>query len=120
MSASSRSKKKRKRLPELVAMARLKGEETGEDMAITNFLGDDTVLNVLQRIPTRALLSVMALVCRRWRRLCQEHLVRTSILCIRFTFLLDNFCPFEVEVSCRKDNICAPASCLECFVLTRK
>lgn len=73
--SASRVKKKRKRLPELAAMAGPKGEEAGEDMAITNFLGDDTVLNILQRIPTRPLLSVMALVCRRWRRLCQEHLV---------------------------------------------
>lgn len=79
MTASSRStKKKRKRLlmPSFAAMAGPKGEETGEDMAVTNSLGDDTMLNILQRIPTRALLSVMALVCRRWRRLCQEHLVR--------------------------------------------
>lgn len=62
-------------MPSFAAMAGPKGEETGEDIGITNSLGDDTMLNILQRIPTRALLSVMALVCRRWRRLCQEHLV---------------------------------------------
>lgn len=72
-----RSKKKQTQLPELAAISgpKMKGAETGEDMGITNLLGDDSMLNVLQRIPTRALLSVMALVCRRWRRLCQEHLV---------------------------------------------
>ncbi|KAG0585557.1 hypothetical protein M758_2G019600 [Ceratodon purpureus] len=73
--SASRVKKKRKRLPELGAMAGPKGDETGENVAVTYSLDEDTMLNILHRVPTRALLSVMALVCRRWRRLCQEHLV---------------------------------------------
>lgn len=70
-----RPKKRRKGRNELGVMAGPKGEEIGEDTAITNSLGDDTLLNILQRIQSRVLLSVVSLVCRRWRRLCQENLV---------------------------------------------
>lgn len=97
-----RPKKRRKGRNELGVMAGPKGEEIGEDTAITNSLGDDTLLNILQRIQSRVLLSVVSLVCRRWRRLCQENLVRAfeftspfsdkdlqilSILRVRFPFL---------------------------------
>ena len=50
-------------------------EESGEDMAMVSSLGDDTLLNILHRLPTRYLLSTVALVCRHWKRLCQGHLV---------------------------------------------
>lgn len=50
-------------------------EENGEDMAIVSSLGDDTLLNILHRLPTRYLLSTVALVCRHWKRLCKDHLV---------------------------------------------
>lgn len=50
-------------------------EESGEDLAMVSRLGDDTLLNILHRLPTRYLLSAVALVCRHWKRLCEDHLV---------------------------------------------
>ncbi len=50
-------------------------EEIGEQRSIMACLADDTLLEVLRHLPTRYLLHAVALVCRRWRRLCESRLV---------------------------------------------
>jgi hypothetical protein len=50
-------------------------EEIGEQRSIMACLTDDTLLEVLRHLPTRYLLHAVALVCRRWRRLCESRLV---------------------------------------------
>lgn len=60
------------------------GAEFGEKMASTGSLSDDTLLSIFSHISTRDLLSRLALVCRRWRRVTKSSMVKElvpSILC---------------------------------------
>lgn len=55
------------------------GEEVGEEMASTGSLSDDTLLSIFSHIPTRDLLSRLALVCRRWLRVTKSSTVKELV-----------------------------------------
>ncbi|OAE28605.1 hypothetical protein AXG93_2175s1890 [Marchantia polymorpha subsp. ruderalis] len=48
--------------------------ESGEEQSLTYLLPDDALIHVLRSLPTRELLCSAAFVCKRWHRLCRQHM----------------------------------------------
>lgn len=81
--------------PATAASGRQAGEEEekAEDRALTGLLSDDTLLHVIRGLSTRELLSSVAFVCHRWRRLCASSAVPLSLYSlVRFPFGCRAFC----------------------------